>query len=77
MTQSKIQDWLTYWTNAKMVDVDQIRAFDQVHQARRFCSCMRLGVFAAVADLDIWRALENMRDPSKYTVARNPADWEL
>jgi hypothetical protein len=66
MKQSKIQEWLTYWQNARMVDLDEIRAFEHVHQARRFCSCMRVGVFAAVADLDIWRALENMRDGAKY-----------
>lgn len=65
MPQREIQDWLTYWQNANMVAVDAICAFDQVHQARRFCSCMRDGVFANVSDLDIWRALENMRS-GKY-----------
>jgi hypothetical protein len=54
-----------------MVDLDEIRAFEHVHQARRFCSCMRVGVFATVADLDIWRALENMRDASKYPKAED------
>jgi hypothetical protein len=65
MRQKEIQAWLTYWQNANMVSVDKIRAFPQVHQARRFCSCMREGVFAGVSDLDIWRALENMRS-GKY-----------
>ena len=56
-----IQEWLAYWQSAKMVDVDQIRAFDQVATARRFCECMRAGVFTDVTDLQIWRALEDMR----------------
>lgn len=64
-TQAQIQNWLTYWQNANMVAVEEIRAFDQVHQARRFCSCMREGVFADVTDLAIWRALENTRS-GKY-----------
>lgn len=61
MTQSEIQGWLQYWQNARMVSVEAIRAFDQVHLARKYCSCMRAGAFADVSDLDIWRALENMR----------------
>mgnify|MGYP001565510147 CR=1 FL=1 len=70
MTQQRIQEWLTYWTNARMVAIDQINAFDQVHLARKYCSCMRVGVFAGVGDLAIWRALENMRDASKYPQQR-------
>lgn len=62
MTRSEIQGWLTYWTNANMVSVDAIKAFDQVALARRFCSCMRSGVFSEITDLQIWRALTAMRD---------------
>lgn len=61
MTNAKIQDWLTYWTNAKMVAIDQINAFDQVHQARKYCECMRVGVFTDVTDLQIWNALCALR----------------
>ncbi len=59
MKQAEIIGWLEYWQNAKMVDVGQINAFDQVHLARKYCSCMRIGVFSPdlVTDLDIWRAL--------------------
>jgi len=71
MTQKQIQEWLTYWANAKMVSIDQIRAFEHVNQARRFCSCMRAGVFANVGDLDIWRAIENMRT-GKYPETGRP-----
>ena len=72
MRQQEIQDWLTYWQNANMVAIHAIRAFDQVHQARRFCSCMRVGVFADVTDLAIWRALENMRS-DKYSEMAAPS----
>ncbi len=63
MKQAEIMGWLEYWKNAKMVAVDEIAAFDQVYQARKFCSCMRIGVFSPdlVTDLEIWRALQVMR----------------
>ena len=68
MTQREIQNWLTYWSKSNLVAIDQINAFDQVHQARKYCACMRSGGFSydLVSDLKIWRALENMRDPKKY-----------
>lgn len=79
MTQKEIQGWITYWQNAKMVAIEQINALDQVHLARKYCSCMRVGVFAEVSDLAIWRALENMRS-GKYPepikpIASNCANW--
>jgi hypothetical protein len=63
MKQAEIIRWLGYWQNANMVAVDEINAFDQVHLARKFCSRMRVGVFAPdlVSDLQIWRALQAMR----------------
>lgn len=63
MKQAEIIRWLQYWKNAKMVAVDEISAFDQVHLARKYCSCMRVGVFSPdlVSDLQIWRALSVMR----------------
>lgn len=75
MKQNDIQTWLEYWQNAKMVDTDQIAAFDQVHQARKFCSCMRIGVFSAdlVSDLEIWRALCAMRSDREQGLYRAPA----
>lgn len=61
MSQDDIQGWLKYWRASRMVAVDEIRAFDQVHQARKFCACMRVGRFADVTDLQIWRALVALR----------------
>ena len=61
MNTKEIQTWLAYWTNAKMVAVDAIRAFDQVYQARKYCECMRVGVFTDVTDLQIWNAITQMR----------------
>jgi hypothetical protein len=68
MTQKQIQEWIGYWTRANMVAFDQIQAFEHVAVARRFCQCMRIGCFNpdAVTDLQIWRALCNLRDPSKF-----------
>lgn len=63
MRKSEIQTWLTYWKNGDMVAVDRIRALDQVHQARKFCRCMREGVFhpELVSDGQIWDAIVAMR----------------
>lgn len=61
MTQTEIKSWLSYWNASKSVAVDRIRAFDQVHQARKFCRVMRVGVFADVTDLEIWNSLVSMR----------------
>jgi len=63
MAKSEIISFLKYWEAAKMVALEEIRAFDQVHQARKFCACMRQGVFTpdCVTDLQIWNALREMR----------------
>ena len=61
MTTTEIKNWISYWTNANMVAVENIQAFDQVHQARKFCECMRVGVFTEVTDLQIWNAIREMR----------------
>lgn len=62
MTTTEIQNWLTYWNNAKMVCLDAITSFDRVFQARKYCECMRVGVFAEVTDLQIWNALQASRN---------------
>ncbi len=67
MTSKDIVSWLAYWDSAKMVALDEIRAFDQVHQARKFCECMRVGVFSDVTDLQIWNALQLQRVYSATT----------
>jgi hypothetical protein len=61
MTTTKIKNWLIYWNNAKMVSLDAITSFDRVFQARKYCECMRVGVFAEVTDLQIWNALQASR----------------
>ena len=63
LSQDRIQSWLTYWANAKMVNIDAITSFESVYQARKFCECMRVGIFHddLVSDLEIWRALKAMR----------------
>lgn len=63
MTKTEIKSWLSYWNAARAVAVDEIRAFDQVNLARKFCRVMREGVFHPdlVSDLQIWNALKEMR----------------
>jgi len=65
MTTTEIKVWLTYWNNAKMVAVENICAFDQVAQARKFCECMRVGVFNEVTDLQIWNAIKETREGAR------------
>ena len=62
MSMQEIQSWLEYWQNAKMVSVSKINAFDQVAICRKYCECMSVGVFSDVTDLQIWRALVDMRN---------------
>jgi hypothetical protein len=62
MPVKEIQKWLVYWSAEKMVALDEIRAFEHVHQARKYCECMRKGFFTDVTDLEIWRALSQMRE---------------
>jgi predicted NAD-dependent protein-ADP-ribosyltransferase YbiA (DUF1768 family) len=61
MTTTEIKTWINYWNAAKMVAVDAIQAFEQVYQARKYCECMRVGVFTDVTDLQIWNAIRELR----------------
>lgn len=65
LTTQEIAGWVSYWNAAGMVAVDEIRAFDQVHHARKFCECMRVGVFLEVTDLQIWNAIRALREGGK------------
>jgi len=60
MNATQIKNWLGYWQNAKMVNLEAITSFDRVYQARKYCECMRVGVFAEVTDLQIWNALREV-----------------
>ena len=54
--------WLQYWQLAHMVNIDAIQSLQDVHQARRFCPWMSVGVFSPDdSDLQFWRALQWMR----------------
>ena len=65
MTIENVQNWLNYWRNANMVHLGAITTLQNVAVARRFCSCMRTGVFADVSDGQIWDALRDMREREK------------
>lgn len=61
MKQSNIQTLLAFLNRHDVVSIDRITAFDQVALARKFCPALRTGELKDVTDLEIWRALENMR----------------
>lgn len=61
MTTTEIKNWLNYWQNSKMVNLDAITSFDRVYQARKYCQCMRVGVFSDVTDLQIWNAIRTLK----------------
>ena len=65
MERRVIKAWLTYWKNANMVNLSEIKSVLDCVQARRFCSCMRVGVFTDVATSDIWNALVELRGDGK------------
>ena len=54
--------WLHYWKLAYMVSTDAITCLQDMHQARRFCPWMSVGIFSPEdTDLEFWRALQWMR----------------
>ena len=61
LTKTDIENWLTYWHHAKMVNFGAIIQPEHVAQARKFCSVMRLGVFMDVSDAAIWYAIRELR----------------
>jgi hypothetical protein len=62
MTSAEIKPWLDYWHFAKMVAFDHIQAFENVYQARKYCQCMRVGLFEDVSDLQLWNAIKDWRE---------------
>lgn len=62
MPKQQIQDWLIYWQAAKMVNINKIDSLPAMYSARRFCRCMRVGVFINVTDKQMWDALCDLRE---------------
>ena len=69
MTPEQLETWVRYLDAAHMVAWDEVRAFDQVHLARKYCQCLRVGVLNEddVTDLAIWNALGRVRQQDKDT----------
>ena len=63
MKTAQIKEWLNYWNNSKCVAVNQIKSLSDVHEARKFCSVMRKGLFNryVVSDEQIWDAVKETR----------------
>ena len=58
-----IVGWLKYWNVAKMVTLDEIQTADDMVEARKWCACMRSGVFTPelVSTEELWSALVALR----------------
>lgn len=54
-------EWIDYWNRAHMVNVDAIQSVDDMHLARKHCSCMSHGLFYDVTDEEMWAALQRHR----------------
>lgn len=61
MTRTNIKSWIQYWINARMVAFDEIKSLADMAEARKWCSCLRLGVMWNVRDEQMWTALQEMR----------------
>ena len=61
MTQTNIKGWIKYWAAAKMVSFSEIQSISDMGTARKFCECMRIGVFGDVSDKALWHALKSIR----------------
>lgn len=60
-----VAEWLMYWCRAGRVNFSAIRSLDHVYQARKYCSCMRVGVFTEASDLQIWLQIQALRAAGK------------
>lgn len=78
MPREEIVCWLEYWSLQKMVNVSQIKSLEDVATARKFCACMRVGVFEKVTDAEIWAAMQPVTNEDgidKFELADMDA-WE-
>ena len=73
MTKTEIQGWLTYWRNANMVAIDEIHGPLHVAVARKWCLCMRTGVFENVSNVAIWNALRDQRISADWSAIEKQA----
>jgi hypothetical protein len=54
MSKQEIKAWLSYFKAAKMVNFKEIFSLETLIEARKYCKCLRVGVFAQVEDNAIW-----------------------
>lgn len=59
----QIAGWLKYWRAAQMVATEEIQTAEDMVEARRWCACMRSGVFIPelVSTAELWGALSTLR----------------
>jgi len=62
MKKADIKYWLSNWKYNNMVNIDVIMSVQDMHEARRFCPCMRIGKFEEILDSEMWEVLQEMRN---------------
>jgi hypothetical protein len=68
MTREEIKDWVAMFDHSRMVNIDAIKSVADVKEAKRFCSCMRNGIFWRVTDAQWFEAIQE-RVASRLPVA--------
>lgn len=56
-----VGEWLEYWKRAGMFNPATVHSIEDVKEARRFCSFLRVGVFFGVSDEAIYAAIRQSR----------------
>ncbi len=56
MSRDDIKAWLRYWRSGRMVNLAEVGSLEDMRQAQRFCSCMRVGLFAETSAEELWNA---------------------
>lgn len=58
MPKTEIAAWVRTWGSSRRgVEIDLINSLDDLRDARRFCSVMRLGLFTYVSDETLFNAI--------------------
>jgi len=60
--QKIAKEWVGYWSRAKAVRFEHVQSLEDMHECRKWCPFMNVGVVADVTDEEMWAALEEYRD---------------
>lgn len=59
-----ITRWFKYWDAAHMVNFSEINSLEDMIQARKYCKCMRVGVFTedVITTEEMWNVLRQSKE---------------